>query len=109
MLAQLLNRQSNDMRSQEAAGGLERAVRMRSAEVNRSALPLAEFGQDRRMGLAGLASNNANAAAGNAANASNAYLNFLMRPRRPSIWQTLLQSGLGAAGQVGAAYMGGGR
>lgn len=99
MLSQLLNQQSEDTRQQEAAGGLEQAVRLKSAEVNRSALPLAEFAQSRRMGLASLAS-------GNAANSTNAYLSFLTRPKRPSFWQTLLQSGLGAAGQVGAAYMG---
>lgn len=98
-LSQLLKQQSEDTRQQEAAGGLEQAVRMKSAEVNRSALPLAEFAQSRRMGLASLAS-------GNAQNSTNAYLQFLTRPRQPSFWQTLLQSGLGAAGQVGAAYMG---
>lgn len=99
MLSQLLKQQSEDQRQQEAAGGLEQAVRMKSAEVNRSALPLAEFAQGRRMGLASLAS-------GNAANSTNAYLQFLSRPKRPSFWQQLLMGGLGAAGQMGSAYLG---
>lgn len=91
-LSQLLKQQSEDVRQQEAAGGLEQAVRMKSAEVNRSALPLAEFAQGRRMGLASLAS-------GNAANATNAYLQFLARPRRQSFWQQLLLQGVGGAAQ----------
>lgn len=106
MLTQLLNQQSQDMRQQEAAGGLEQAVRLRSAEANRSALPLADFAQSRRMGLASLTSGNANAAANASQNASDAYISFLTRPRRPSFWQQMLLGGIGAAGQIGAAYMG---
>lgn len=87
MLSQLLNQQSEDQRQQEAAGGLEQAVRMKSAEVNRSALPLAEFAQNRRMGLASLSSSNA-------ANSTNAYLQFLTRPKQPSFWKSLLLSGV---------------
>lgn len=98
MLSQLLNQQSEDQRQQEAAGGLERAVRMKSAEVNRSALPLAEFAQNRRMGLASLASGNAN-------NSTNAYLQFLSRPKQPSFWKQLLMTGVqgAASGAAGAA------
>lgn len=96
MLSQLLNQQSEDTRQQEAAGGLEQAVRMKSAEVNRSALPLAEFAQGRRMGLASLASGNAN-------NTTNSYLQFLGRPRQRSFWQDLLLSGAQGAGQAGMA------
>lgn len=99
MLSQLLNQQSEDTRQQEAAGGLEQAVRMKSAEVNRSALPLAEFAQNRRMGLASLSSNNAN-------NSTNSYLQFLSRPKQPSFWKQLLLGGVGAAGQMGSAYLG---
>lgn len=99
MLTQLLKQQSEDTRQQEAAGGLEQAVRMKSAEVNRSALPLAEFAQGRRMGLASLASGNAN-------NSTNSYLQFLSRPKQPSFWQQLLMGGLGAAGSMGSAYLG---
>lgn len=98
-LSQLLKQQSEDTRQQEAAGGLEQAVRMKSAEVNRSALPLAEFAQDRRMGLASLAS-------GNAQNSTNAYLQFLTRPKQPSFWKSLLLSGVGAGGAMGSAYLG---
>lgn len=98
-LTQLLKQQSEDTRQQEAAGGLEQAVRMKSAEVNRSALPLAEFAQGRRMGLASLAS-------GNAQNSTNAYLQFLSRPKQPSFWKQLLLGGLGAAGSMGSAYLG---
>jgi hypothetical protein len=96
-LAQLLEQQSKDRRQQSAAGGLEEAVRMRSAEANRSALGLAQFGQERRMGLAGLTSSNANTATGQ-------YLQFLSRPRRPSFWSQVL----GGAAQVGSAYFTGG-
>lgn len=100
MLGQLLDRQSRDRQQQQAAGDLERAVGMRSAEVNRSALPLAAFAQDRRMGLASLASGNANTSTGQ-------YLGFLGRPRQPSFWQQMMSSAFGAAGQVGSAYFGG--
>lgn len=89
MLSQVLDEQSRERRQQEAGGDLEQAVRMKSAEVNRSALPLAEFAQGRRMGLASLAS-------GNAANSTNAYLQFLARPKRQSFWQSLLMGGLGS-------------
>jgi hypothetical protein len=87
-LTQLLKQQSEDQRQQEAAGGLERAVRLKSAEVNQSALPLAEFAQGRRMGLASLAS-------GNAANSTSQYLQFLSRPKRRSFWQEMLLTGVG--------------
>lgn len=99
MLSQVLDEQSRERRQQEAGGDLENAVRMKSAEVNRSALPLAEFAQSRRMGLASLAS-------GNAANSTNAYLSFLMRPKQPSFWKQLLLGGLGAAGSMGSAWLG---
>lgn len=99
MLTQLLRQQSEDTRQQEAAGGLENAVRMKSAEVNRSALPLAEFAQGRRMGLASLASGNAN-------NSTNSYLQFLARPKQPSFWKQLLMGGLGVGGSLGSAYLG---
>lgn len=99
MLSQVLDEQSRERRQQEAAGDLEQAVRLKSAEVNRSALPLAEFAQNRRMGLASLAS-------GNAANSTNAYLQFLMRPKKQSFWKQLLLGGLGAAGSMGSAYLG---
>lgn len=88
MLSQLLDEQSRERRQQEAGGDLENAVRLKSAEVNRSALPLAEFAQNRRMGLASLAS-------GNAANSTNAYLQFLSRPKQPSFWKQLLLTGIG--------------
>jgi hypothetical protein len=99
MLAQLLKQQSEDQRQQEAAGGLEQAVRLKSAEVNQSALPLAEFAQGRRMGLASLASGNAN-------DSTNAYLQFLARPRRQPFWQQLLLTGVQAGGSVASSYMG---
>jgi hypothetical protein len=101
LLAQLLNQQSKEREQQAAAGDLERAVAMRSAEVNRSALPIAGLAQNRTLGLASLASGNANTAQGQ-------YLQFLSRPRQPSFWQQLLLQGVGAAGQVGQGMASGG-
>lgn len=100
MLGQLLEQQSKDRRQQDAAGDLENAVRMKSAEVNRSAMPLAGMAQDRRMGLASLASNNANSTTGN-------YLQFLSRPRRRSFWQDMLLTGWGNASSAARSGMGG--
>lgn len=100
-LALKLAEQQKAQREQEAAGGLERAVTMKDAEVNRSIMPLLGLGQDRRMGLASLSSGNANTAQGQ-------YLGFLARPRRPSFWQTFAQSfGSGLGGGLGG-WLGGG-
>lgn len=101
-LSALLNEQAKARREQEAAGGLERAVAMKDAEVNRSALPLAAFAQDRRMGLASLASGNANTSQGQ-------YLGFLAnRPQRPSFWRTLSQSFGGSLGSSAGQFVGSG-
>jgi hypothetical protein len=74
---------------------------LKQQSEDRSALPLAEFAQGRRMGLASLAS-------GNAANSTNAYLQFLSRPKRQPFWQQLLLQGVQTGGQVGSAMAGGG-
>lgn len=101
-LAQLLDQQSRDKNQQQAAGDLENAVRMKSAEVNRSALPLAAFAQDRRMGLASLASGNANSAQGQ-------HLGFLAnRPQRPSFWRQFSQAFAGSFGSSLGGTLGGG-
>jgi len=85
-LAALLSEQAKSHREQEAAGGLERAVGMRDAEVKGSALPLLGLAQNRTMGLANLGSNNANTSQGQ-------YLGFLSsRPQRPSFWRSFSQS-----------------
>lgn len=114
-LTAILSEQAKARREQEAAGGLERAVTLKDAEVNRSALPLAAFAQDRRMGLASLASGNANAAGGLSLGAQNSFIgSILNRPQRPSFWRTFSQqfgSSLGSsAGQFvgsGAGFFGG--
>lgn len=108
-LAQLLEQQSRDRQQQEAAGDLENAVRMKSAEVNRSALPLAAFAQDRRMGLASLASGNANAAGSLALGGQNSYIgSILNRPQRPSFWRTFSQAFGGSLGSTLGSTLGGG-
>lgn len=85
-LVALLAEQAKARREQEAAGGLERAVAYRDAEVKGSALPLLDLAQNRTMGLASLGSGNANTAQGQ-------YLGFLSnRPQRPSFWRTFTQS-----------------
>lgn len=108
-LTALLNEQAKARREQEAAGGLERAVTLKDAEVNRSALPLAAFAQDRRMGLASLASGNANAAGGLSLGAQNSYIgSILNRPQRPSFWRTFSQSLSGSLGSALGNTLGGG-
>ena len=96
MLGQLLRSQQDDERQQAAAGGLENAYRMKDAEMRGSIMPLLGLQQNRTLGLAGIQSGNAN-------QASDRYTSF--RPA-PSFWSQLLMTGIGAAGQVGAAYAG---
>lgn len=95
-LSQLLRQQSDDQRQQEASGGLENAYRMKDAEMRGSIMPLLGLQQNRTMGLAGMASGNSN-------QASERYTNF--KPA-PSFWQQMLMGGIGAAGQLGSAYLG---
>lgn len=54
-LATNLAEQSKLRREQEAAGALEEAIAMKSAEARGSSLPLIGLDQSRRMGLAGMA------------------------------------------------------
>lgn len=95
-LSQLLRQQSDDQRQQDAAGGLENAYAMKDAEMRGSIMPLLGLQQNRTMGLAGMASGNSN-------QASERYTNF--KPA-PSFWQQMLMGGIGAAGQLGSAYLG---
>jgi hypothetical protein len=60
LLAKLAE-QSKARREQDAAGGLENALKLRSAEAHGSVLPLTSLNQNRTMGLASLASGNSNA------------------------------------------------
>jgi len=97
-LALQLNQQSRDRQQQQAAGDLENAVRMKSAEVHGSALPLLGMGQNRRMGLAELGSGNANTSQGQ-------YLGWMAnRPQRNSFWRTFSQNFGGSFG----SWLGGG-
>lgn len=97
-LTALLKEQSQNQRQQNAAGGLENAFRLTDAQQRGNIMPLLGLQQNRTMGLAGMTSNQSQ-------NSTNAYTNF--RPA-PSFWSNLLMAGVGAAGQVGAAYATGG-
>jgi hypothetical protein len=96
MLGQLLRSQSEDVRQQQAAGGLENAYRLTDAQMRGNIMPLLGLQQNRSMGLAGMAS-------GNSQNSTQAWANF--RPA-PSFWQNLLMAGVSGGAQVGAAFMG---
>lgn len=63
-LAALISQNRGDRQRQEAGGQLENAFAMKNAEVRGSIMPLLGLGQNRRMGLAGMASGNANAMQG---------------------------------------------
>lgn len=99
-LANLLTEQRTARREQEAAGGLERAVAMRNAEVTGSILPLAQMQQQQRLGLAGLASGAAQDTLGNMSS-------FVGRPRRRPFWQDLLLAGWQQGAQGASMGMGG--
>jgi hypothetical protein len=96
-MAARLAEQSKLRREQDAAGQLENAVRLRTAEAHDSIMPLVETEQGRRMGLASLAS-------GNSANTTNTYTGFVARPRRESFWKRLLLAGASGAGQAAGAF-----
>lgn len=99
-LANLLTEQRAARREQEAAGGLERAVAVRSAEATGSVLPLASLEQSKRMGLAGMASGAAQDTLGN-------MTSFVGRPRRRPFWQDMLLAGWQQGAQGASAGMGG--
>lgn len=103
-LTALLTEQRKARAAQEAGGGLERAFQLRNAEVRGSALPLIGIGQQRAATGLGAISNIYGGAADRYGQASGRYQQIASRP---SFWQTLLQQGLGTAGQLGAAYLGG--
>jgi hypothetical protein len=107
-LAQLLKQQSQDHLQQDAAGQLQDAVKMKDAEVRGSLLPLADFSQNRRMGIASLQTGRESAAFGNQQNATNAYSQFLTRPQPQSFWKSLLLSGIGGASQIAGGMASGG-
>lgn len=99
-LANLLTEQRASRREQEAAGGLERAVATREAEVTGSILPLAQLQQQQRLGLAGLAS-------GAAQDTLGTYASFTGRPRRRPFWQDMLLAGWQQGAQGASMGMGG--
>lgn len=72
-MAANLAEQAKLRREQDAAGALEGAVAMKSAEVKGSSLPLAQLEQQRRMGLAGLSG-------GQAQNTQGLWAGFRPRP-----------------------------
>ena len=84
-LAAKLAEQSKAKREQDAAGNLERAVAVRSAEAHGSALPLISLAQDKQLSLAGMAG-------GQRANSLGLWAGF--RPRR-SIWGDMMLQGMG--------------
>lgn len=63
-LTDKLAQQSKARREQEAAGALENAVAMKTAEAHGSVLPLSALHQSRTMGLAGMAGNQAGGSTG---------------------------------------------
>lgn len=99
-LANLLTEQRAAKREQEAAGGLERAVATREAETTGSILPLASLEQNKRMGLAGLAS-------GAAQDTLGTYAGFTGRQKRRPFWQDLLLAGWSQGAQGASMGMGG--
>lgn len=102
-LTALLTEQRKARAAQDAGGGLERAFSLRNAEVRGSALPLIGIGQQRNATGLGAISNIYGGAADRYGNASRQYQDLASRP---GFWERLLFQGVGAAGQVGAAYAG---
>jgi hypothetical protein len=72
-LAAKLAQQSKDRREQEAAGALEEALAMRTAEAHGSVLPLAQLNTSRNLSLAGMAG-------GQAQGSQGLWANFRTRP-----------------------------
>lgn len=99
-LANLLTEQRAARREQDAAGQLEGAVATRQAEATGSAMPLVSLAQNRRMGLAGLAS-------GAAQDTLGTNTSFLARPRRRPFWQDMLLAGWQQGAQGASMGMGG--
>lgn len=99
-LTSLLREQSQAHREQEAAGGLERAVAARQAEATGSILPLASLEQNKRMGLASLASGSASDVLGN-------LTQFTGRQRRRPFWQDLALAGWSSGANLASGGMGG--
>lgn len=99
-LVSLLGEQRQAHRERDAAGALEQAVAVRGAEATGSAMPLISLEQNRRMGLAGLASNNANDTLGN-------LTQFTGRQRRRPFFQEMLLAGWTQGAQGASMGMGG--
>lgn len=99
-LVSLLSQQRQAHRERDAAGALEQAVAVRGAEATGSALPLISLEQNRRMGLAGLAS-------GAAQDTLGTYAGFTGRQRRRPFWQDLALAGWSSGANLASGGMGG--
>lgn len=92
-----LDKEMGLQRDLEASGALEGRVND-TLEGNKAELyGLSSMADTRNMGIAGLRSSADQAA-------QDRYLQYLMRPKQPSFLKQLALAGVGAAGQVGAAY-----
>jgi hypothetical protein len=96
-MMQLIRQNRADRRRESAAGALENAYRMRSAEAHGSVLPLTQLTQSRNMGLAGLASGNAN----------NAWQRYLDQMNKSGFFNSNLYNQLQAGARAAAAGGGG--
>jgi len=99
-LTSLLREQRQAHRERDAAGALEQAVAVNQADATGSIMPLVSLEQNKRMGLAGLAS-------GAAQDTLGTYASFTGRPRRRPFWQDVILAGMGQGAQA-ASMMGGG-
>ena len=99
-LANLLTEQRSARREQDAAGQLEGAVATRQAEATGSALPLVNLAQNRRMGLAGLAS-------GASQDTLGTMTQFVGRQRRRPFWQEMALAGWSQGASLASMGTGG--
>lgn len=89
-IAGLIGKQLASRRQQHASGDLYNSVQDARANAQGQGMALSQMEGNREMGKAGLV--------------NQQYTSYLNRPRKPSIWETLLKGGLAA----GASYMTGG-
>lgn len=100
-LAAKLAEQSKARREQEAAGGLENAVAMKTAEAHGSVMPLSQLNASRSMGLAGMAQNQA-------AGSSGLWQSYRVPPGYLRQFGSAFSSGLGSGLASGLTGGGGG-
>lgn len=90
----VIGKQLQSRRQQEAAGEAYNAVNAGIHDAESGGQWSAGLTQNRELG--------------NAQMQNNRYTSWLGRPRKPSIWETILGGAFGAAGQIGGALAGGG-